>query len=58
MSVLTISGLSKTYATGFNALRNVNLEIHRAVQALNYVYSPSPRSSRHAITSDFLRHGG
>ncbi len=29
MSVLTVSGLSKTYATGFNALRNVNLEIRR-----------------------------
>jgi ABC-2 type transport system ATP-binding protein len=29
MSVLTISGLSKTYATGFNALKNVNLEIRR-----------------------------
>ncbi len=29
MSVLTVSGLSKTYATGFNALKNVNLEIRR-----------------------------
>jgi ABC-2 type transport system ATP-binding protein len=29
MSVLTISGLSKTYATGFNALKNVDLEIRR-----------------------------
>jgi ABC-2 type transport system ATP-binding protein len=29
MSVLTVAGLSKTYATGFNALRNVNLEIRR-----------------------------
>src|SRR5687768_9705350 len=29
MSVLTVSGLSKTYATGFNALRNINLEIRR-----------------------------
>jgi ABC-2 type transport system ATP-binding protein len=29
MSVLTVSGLSKTYATGFNALRNVDLEIRR-----------------------------
>ncbi len=29
MSVLTVSGLSKTYATGFAALQNVNLEIRR-----------------------------
>src|SRR4051794_26301789 len=29
MSVLTVSGLSKTYASGFNALTNVNLEIRR-----------------------------
>jgi ABC-2 type transport system ATP-binding protein len=29
MSVLTVSGLSKTYATGFNALKNVDLEIRR-----------------------------
>ena len=29
MPVLTVSGLSKTYATGFNALKNVNLEIRR-----------------------------
>ena len=29
MSVLTISGLSKTYATGFKALTNVDLEIRR-----------------------------
>jgi ABC-2 type transport system ATP-binding protein len=29
MSVLTVSGLSKTYATGFHALKNVDLEIHR-----------------------------
>jgi len=29
MSVLTVSGLSKTYASGFNALKNVNLEIQR-----------------------------
>jgi ABC-2 type transport system ATP-binding protein len=29
MSVLTVSGLSKTYATGFHALKNVNLEIRR-----------------------------
>ena len=29
MSVLTVSGLSKTYASGFNALNNVNLEIRR-----------------------------
>jgi len=29
MSVLTVSGLSKTYATGFNALKNVNLEIRK-----------------------------
>jgi ABC-2 type transport system ATP-binding protein len=29
MSVLTVSGLSKTYATGFNALRNIDLEIRR-----------------------------
>ena len=29
MSVLTVSGLSKTYATGFNALKNVSLEIRR-----------------------------
>ena len=29
MSVLTVSGLSKTYASGFNALKNVNLEIRR-----------------------------
>jgi len=29
MSVLTVSGLSKTYASGFNALKNVTLEIRR-----------------------------
>jgi ABC-2 type transport system ATP-binding protein len=29
MSVLTLSGLSKTYATGFQALKNVDLEIRR-----------------------------
>jgi ABC-2 type transport system ATP-binding protein len=29
MSVLTVSGLSKTYASGFSALKNVNLEIRR-----------------------------
>ncbi len=29
MSVLTVSGLSKTYATGFSALKNVELEIRR-----------------------------
>jgi len=29
MSVLTVSGLSKTYATGFHALNNVDLEIRR-----------------------------
>jgi ABC-2 type transport system ATP-binding protein len=29
MSVLTVSGLSKTYASGFNALSNVNLQIRR-----------------------------
>jgi ABC-2 type transport system ATP-binding protein len=29
MSVLTVSGLSKTYATGFHALKNVDLEIRR-----------------------------
>jgi len=29
MSVLTVSGLSKTYATGFHALSNVDLEIRR-----------------------------
>ena len=29
MSVLTVSGLSKTYASGFNALKNINLEIRR-----------------------------
>jgi ABC-2 type transport system ATP-binding protein len=29
MSVLTVSGLSKTYASGFNALKNVDLEIRR-----------------------------
>jgi ABC-2 type transport system ATP-binding protein len=29
MPVLTVSGLSKTYATGFNALKNVNLEIRK-----------------------------
>ena len=29
MSVLTVSGLSKTYATGFQALKNVDLEIRR-----------------------------
>jgi len=29
MSVLTVSGLSKTYASGFHALKNVDLEIHR-----------------------------
>jgi ABC-2 type transport system ATP-binding protein len=27
--VLTVSGLSKTYASGFNALKNINLEIRR-----------------------------
>jgi ABC-2 type transport system ATP-binding protein len=29
MSVLTVTGVSKTYATGFQALRNVDLEIRR-----------------------------
>ena len=29
MSVLTVAGLSKTYASGFRALKNVNLEIRR-----------------------------
>ena len=29
MNVLTVSGLSKTYATGFSALKNVDLEIRR-----------------------------
>ena len=29
MSVLTVSGLSKTYASGFHALNNVDLEIRR-----------------------------
>ena len=29
MSVLTVSGLSKTYASGFHALKNVSLEIRR-----------------------------
>src|SRR3982750_4452571 len=29
MSVLTVSGLSKTYATGFHALKNVDLDIRR-----------------------------
>ncbi|MEO8061405.1 MAG: ABC transporter ATP-binding protein [Pseudomonadota bacterium] len=29
MSVLTVSSLSKTYASGFHALKNVNLEIRR-----------------------------
>jgi ABC-2 type transport system ATP-binding protein len=29
MSVLTVSGLSKTYATGFHALKDVDLEIRR-----------------------------
>jgi ABC-2 type transport system ATP-binding protein len=29
MNVLTVSGLSKTYATGFHALKNVDLEIRR-----------------------------
>src|SRR5215203_1213282 len=29
MSELTVSGLSKTYATGFHALKNVDLEIRR-----------------------------
>ena len=29
MSVLTVSGLSKTYASGFHALENVDLEIRR-----------------------------
>jgi ABC-2 type transport system ATP-binding protein len=29
MSVLTVKGLSKTYATGFQALKNVDLEIRR-----------------------------
>jgi len=29
MAVLTVSGLSKTYASGFHALKNVNLEIRR-----------------------------
>jgi len=29
MSVLTVSGLSKTYASGFHALNNVSLEIRR-----------------------------
>ena len=29
MSVLTVAGLSKTYASGFHALKNVDLEIRR-----------------------------
>jgi ABC-2 type transport system ATP-binding protein len=29
MSVLTVSGVSKTYATGFTALQNIDLEIRR-----------------------------
>ena len=29
MSVLTVSGVSKTYATGFHALKNIDLEIRR-----------------------------
>jgi ABC-2 type transport system ATP-binding protein len=29
MSVLTVSGLSKTYATGFHALKNIDLQIQR-----------------------------
>jgi ABC-2 type transport system ATP-binding protein len=29
MSVLTVSGLSKTYASGFHALQNISLEIRR-----------------------------
>jgi ABC-2 type transport system ATP-binding protein len=29
MSVLTVSGVSKTYATGFQALKNIDLEIRR-----------------------------
>jgi ABC-2 type transport system ATP-binding protein len=29
MSVLTVSGLSKTYASGFHALKNIDLEIRR-----------------------------
>jgi ABC-2 type transport system ATP-binding protein len=29
MSVLTVSGVSKTYATGFSALRHIDLEIRR-----------------------------
>jgi ABC-2 type transport system ATP-binding protein len=29
MSVLTVAGLSKTYATGFHALKNIDLEIRR-----------------------------
>ena len=29
MSVLTVSGLSKTYATGFHALKHIDLEIRR-----------------------------
>jgi ABC-2 type transport system ATP-binding protein len=29
MSVLTVSGVSKTYASGFHALRNIDLEIRR-----------------------------
>ncbi len=29
MPVLTVAGLSKTYASGFHALKNVDLEIHR-----------------------------
>src|SRR3954464_15263762 len=29
MSVLTVSGLSKTYATGFHALKNIDLDIKR-----------------------------
>ena len=29
MNVLTVSGVSKTYATGFNALKSVDLEIRR-----------------------------
>src|SRR6187397_2504871 len=29
MSVLTVAGLSKTYATGFHALKNISLEIRK-----------------------------
>src|SRR5438132_2881659 len=28
-SIISVKGLSKTYATGFNALKNVNLDIRR-----------------------------